>query len=314
MIMQLSGGASVGATYVKLVLVALVWGASFIAGRVVSAEMNAPTAALWRYVIATTMLVVLAFAIEHGLPRLKGRQWWDVVLLGIVGVSAYNLCFMYGLQTVSASRASLIIALIPAATLIGGAIFLHESLTTWRVAGIVLALLGVAIELGGGNPLALFAGRAGVGEVALFGCVLSWAAYTLLSKRLLGEGVSTLAATTYAALAGTAMLVANCAVTGNLALPHASLRAWLAIAFIGAFSTALAYIWFSDGVRVIGPARTAVFINLVPVVAIALGVLLLGEELEDSMVTGAALVLSGVFIINRAPAPVSASEAPARSG
>ena len=310
----MSGGASVTGTYVKLVLVALVWGASFIAGRVVSAEMDAPTAALWRYFIATTVLIAFVFATEHGLPRLKGRQWWDVVLLGVVGVSAYNLCFMYGLQTVSASRASLIIALIPAATLIGGAMFLHESLTAWRILGIVIALLGVAVELGGGNPLALFAGRAGLGEAALFGCVLSWAAYTLLSKRLLGEGVSTLAATTYAALAGTLMLIATSAATGNLALPHVSVRAWLAIAFIGVFSTALAYVWFCDGVRVIGPARTSVFINLVPVVAIALGVLLLDEKLEASMVTGAVLVLSGVFIINRAPAPVSATQAPARGG
>jgi len=310
----MNGGASVSGTYVKLVLVALVWGASFIAGRVVSAEMDAPTAALWRYLVATTVLIVFAFATERGLPRLDARQWCEVALLGIVGVSAYNLCFMYGLQTVSASRASLIIALIPAATLIGGALFLHESLTGWRVLGIALALLGVAVELGGGNPVALFAGRAGMGEVALFGCVLSWAAYTLLSKRLLGEGVSTLAATTYAALVGTAMLVATSAVTGNLALPHASTHAWLAIAFIGVFSTALAYVWFSDGVRVIGPARTAVFINLVPIVAIALGVLLLGEGLEASMVAGAALVLSGVFIINRAPAPASAAQAPARSG
>jgi len=310
----MSGGASVTGTYVKLVLVALVWGASFIAGRVVSAEMDAPTAALWRYFIAATVLIAFVFATEHGLPRLKGRQWWDVVLLGVVGVSAYNLCFMYGLQTVSASRASLIIALIPAATLIGGAMFLHESLTAWRILGIVIALLGVAVELGGGNPLALFAGRAGLGEAALFGCVLSWAAYTLLSKRLLGEGVSTLAATTYAALAGTLMLIATSAATGNLALPHVSVRAWLAIAFIGVFSTALAYVWFCDGVRVIGPARTSVFINLVPVVAIALGVLLLDEKLEASMVTGAVLVLSGVFIINRAPAPVSATQAPARGG
>jgi drug/metabolite transporter (DMT)-like permease len=306
----MNGGAGVIGTYLKLVVVALVWGASFIAGRVVSAEMNAPTAALWRYIVATTVLLVLAFAIEHGLPRLTNGQWISIVILGILGVCGYNLCFMYGLQTVSASRASLIIALIPAATLLGGAVFLHEPLTRWRLLGVGLALLGVAIEFGGGNPLALFAGRAGLGEAALFGCVLSWAAYTLLSKRLLGEGVSTLAATTYAALTGTAMLVATSAATGNLGFPHASTKAWLGIAFIGVFSTALAYCWFSDGVRVIGPARTAVFINLVPVVAIALGVLLLGEGLEPSMVIGAAFVVGGVFIINRTPATVPVPHTP----
>jgi len=297
--------------YIKLMLVALLWGGAFIAGRIVSAQLNAPTAALWRYLVATTALLALAFAIERGLPRLTMKQWVGVFVLGTLGVAVTNLCFMYGLQTVSAARASLIFALIPAATLLGGRLFLHDPLTGARILGIATALLGVAVELGGGNPLALFAGRAGLGEVALLGCVLAWSAYTLLSKRLLGEGVSTLAATTFAALAGTILLAAACAATGNLVIPHASLRVWLAIAFLGIFSTALAYVWFFDGVRALGPARTAVFINLVPVVAIGLGVLILDERLELSMVIGAVLVVSGVFIINRAPAVVAARHAPA---
>jgi drug/metabolite transporter (DMT)-like permease len=297
--------------YIKLVLVALLWGGAFVAGRIVSAELNALTAALWRYVVATAALLALAFAIERGLPRLTMKQWLGVFVLGALSVAVTNLCFMYGLQTVSAARASLIFALIPAATLLGGRWFLHEPLTGARILGIAIALLGVAVELGGGNPFALFAGGVGSGEVALFGCVLAWSAYTLLSKRLLGEGVSSIAATTFAALAGTILLAAACAATGDLVFPHASLRVWLAIAFLGLFSTALAYVWYFDGVSVLGPARTAVFINLVPVVAIGLGVLILNEKLELSMVIGAALVVSGVFIINRAPVAVAVRHAPA---
>jgi len=172
----------------------------------------------------------------------------------------------------------------------------------------------VAVELSGGNPMNLFARGPWLGELAMFGCVVSWAAYTLLGKRMLGDGVSSLAATTYAALAGTLLLVALNVVTGTLHVPHASPKAWWCIAFIGVFSTALAYVWFYDGVRAIGPARTAVFINLVPVVAIALGVLLLGEKLVPSMVIGAALVVSGVFIINRSPAATPPLHAPAHTG
>jgi drug/metabolite transporter (DMT)-like permease len=287
--------------YAKLTLVAIVWGASFVAGRIVSAELGAVTAALWRYVIAATTLVAVALLVEHGLPRLTAKQWLGVVVLGILGVTTYNLCFMYGLQTVPASRASLIIALNPAATLVGGALFLREPLSRDRIAGIALALIGVAVELSGGNPAKLFEHGSFLGELAMFGCVLSWAAYTLLGKRMLGDGVSSLAATTYAALVGTLMLVAINAVMGDLHFPVASPKVWWCLAFIGVFSTALAYVWFYDGVRAIGPARTAVFINLVPVVAIALSVSLLGEKLVPSVVIGAALVVSGVFVINRAP-------------
>ena len=81
---------------------------------------------------------------------------------------------------------------------------------------------------------------------------------------------------------------------------------------MGVLGTAIAYFWFFDGVKLIGPARAAVFINLVPVVAITLGVLLLGEPLKWSMVVGAAMVVSGVWIINRAPASAPAPARPAR--
>jgi drug/metabolite transporter (DMT)-like permease len=297
----MTGDGNPRAVYVKLALVAAIWGSTFTAGRVVSAEMSAPVAALGRFLISTTALLVLVLILEHGLPRLSLRQWLMFVLLGAVGVAAYALCFMFGLQTVTASRGSLIMALTPAATLLGGALFLREPLTRTRVLGIALALLGVAVDLGDGNPMKLLTGPIGSGEVALFGCVLAWSAYTLLGKRVMGAAISPLAATTCAAMTGTVLLAVACALLGDFALPHASWKAWAALAYMGVFGTALAYIWFFDGVKAIGPARTAVFINLVPVVAITLGVLLLGEPLKWSMVIGAALVVSGVWIINRAP-------------
>ncbi len=295
--------------YVKLALVAAAWGSSFIAGRIVSAQMSASVAALGRFVIATATLLILVFVLEHGLPRLTWRKWLQFTLLGAIGVAAYALLFMFALQTVTASRGALIMALIPAATLLGGAMFLHEPLTRPRVLGIALALVGVAVDLGDGNPLRMFTGPIGTGEVAMFGCVLAWSAYTLLGKRVLGEGLSPLVATTCSALTGTVILAIACATLGELALPKADWKGWLSLAFMGVIGTAVAYVWFYDGVKAIGPARTAVFINLVPVVAITLGVLMLGEPLKWSMVIGAAMVLSGVWIINRAPAASTANAA-----
>jgi drug/metabolite transporter (DMT)-like permease len=283
----MNSGTSRASVYVKLALVAAIWGSTFIAGRIVSAQMSAPVAAFGRFLIATLALVVLLLVQEHGLPRLSVRQWMNFTLLGAIGVAIYALLYMYGLQTVTASRGSLIMALIPAATLLAGALFLHEPLTRQRVLGVVLALVGVAVELGDGNPLKLFTGPIGYGEVAMFGCVLAWSAYTLLGKRIMGEGMSALAATTCAAITGTAILFVACAVTGDLAPPAANWKAWLALAYMGLLGTAIAYIWFFDGVKAIGPARSAVFINLVPVVAITLGVLLLGERLDFAMVAGA---------------------------
>ncbi len=296
--------------YGKLVLVATIWGGTFIAGRVAANEMPAPTAALWRYVIACAALLLLSWRIEGGLPALSRQQGLGVVLLGMTGVAAYNLLFMFGLERVPASRGSLIMAFNPVATLLGSALFLGEPLTRYRVAGILLALLGVAIVLGHGHPLELFSGHVGIGELALLGCAMAWATYTLLGKRIL-QGLSPLAATTYAALTGTALLLVAAAVSGDLFVPQASLEGWICLAYLGVFGTAIAFVWFYDGVKALGPARTAVFINLVPVAAVTLGVLLLGEPLELSMLTGGALVILGVFIINRPVATAAPSTATA---
>jgi len=296
------------AVIVKLTLVAVIWGGSFIAGRVMALEMSAPAAALWRYLVATIVLVPILLLRERNLPRLSSRQWIGVMLLGLSGVVAYNLCFIYGLETVQASRGSLILSLNPAATMIGAALFLHEPLTFTKISGIGLAFLGVAVELSGGNPLALMRGGAGVGEIALFGCAISWAAYTLIARRIT-VNVSPLAITTYASLAGTVMLAIISLTRGDLAVPKVSAGAWTSLVYMGSFGTAVAFVWFLEGVQRLGSARAAVFINLVPVAAIALGALLLDEHITVPMLVGAAMVISGVWIINR-PAPVATAAAP----
>jgi len=207
---------------------------------------------------------------------------------------------------VPASRGALIMALNPAATMIGAALFLREPITIAKIVGTLLALTGVAVELGGGNPLALVSGEIGEGELALFGCVVGWAAYTLIAKNV--TGLSALAVTTYAALIGMLMLAALVVTRRDPLVPHASLRVWLALVYMGVLGTALAFVWFLEGVKTLGPARAAIFVNLVPVAAITLGLLLLGERLTVAMLVGAALVVAGVWIINR---PASAMPAPA---
>jgi drug/metabolite transporter (DMT)-like permease len=291
------------AIYVKLSLVALIWAGTFIAGRIVAAEMPPATAALWRYVVASVALAGAHAWLVGVLPRLRPRQWLGVTLLGATGVAAYNLCFMVGMQTVPASRASLIVALNPAVTVLGAAWFLHERLTASRVAGAVLALAGASVVIGHGNPLAILGGGVTAGDAIIFGCVLSWSTYTLIGKGVL-TGLSPLSATTYASLTGTALLalaamLLPAPLAAGLGLPPASITGWIALVFLGMLGTAVAFVWFYEGVREFGPARAAVFINLVPVAAVALGFALLGEQLEWSMLAGGALVIGGVRLINR---------------
>lgn len=296
----MTAAARYSRVFVKLALVAMIWGGTFIAGRIATAEIAPATAALWRYVIASVALVAALLALEGRAPRLSGRQWIGIVALGATGVFAYNLCFMYGLKTVAASRAALIVALNPVFTALGAWLFFRDRLTASRLAGIALALIGALTVISHGRPLDLVGSGVGVGEALLLGCVASWVAYTLLGKRMLA-GLSPLAATAYAAVAGTLMLAVVAAFSGGIAPPAASFAAWSGIVFLGLFGTAVAFVWYYEGVKAIGPARAAVFINLVPVTAVALGVLLLGESLDAAAALGGALTVAGVWLLNRAP-------------
>ncbi len=284
--------------YVKLTLMALCWGGAFVGGRIATQEMTAVQAATWRYGIAVAALLVYARLVEGGLARPTPRQWVGVVLLGFTGVFVFNLCFMYALGRMPASRASLIMALNPAMTLIATALFLREPLTRNKVIGIAVALVGVAIVLGHGNPLHLVSGGIGIAEIVMFGCPLSWAANTLVARTMLPT-MSPVASTSWSAITGTAMLATAAVVAGPVLPEGASWRAWGAIVFIAIFGTAIGLALFYDGVRRIGPSRTSVFINLVPVFAVTLGVLLLGEPLEISMLVGGGLVIGGIFLLNR---------------
>ena len=289
--------------FVKLTLVPMIWGGMFICGHIVAAEMPPATGALWRYVIASVALLSAHFRLQGALPRLSFRQALGLIVLGATGVAAYNLCFMVGMQTVSASRAALIANLNPALTVLGAACLFGEKLSRTRIAGAATALAGAAVVLAHGNPLSILSGQISVADIIVFGCALSWTAYTLIGKSVL-QGLSPLSVTTYAALAGTALLaVAALLMPAPLAAgvlpPAASLSGWLALLFLGVPGTAIAFVWFSQGVRELGPTRAAVFVNLTPVFAVIQAAILLHERLEGSVVAGGMLVVAGVWLINR---------------
>jgi drug/metabolite transporter (DMT)-like permease len=300
--------------YLKLFLTAVFWGGTFVAGRLLSREAPPFSAALLRFLVASVLLVPFVWATRGGLPRLSARQVPVVFLLGLTGVFAYNAFFFAGLQTVSASRASLIIANNPVFIALFASLIFREPLTARQIAGIGLSVCGAVTVISHGHPTAILAGGFHGGEFYIMGCVLSWVAYSLVGKVAL-RGLPPLAAVTYACLVGTALLALPAGSEGVLGLaPSLSLRAWACVVYLGALGTALGFIWYYQGIRAVGPSRAGVFINFVPVSGVLLAYLILHETLDASLWAGAALVGTGVYLTNRparrraAATPVPQSE------
>ncbi|MFO1363755.1 MAG: DMT family transporter [Burkholderiales bacterium] len=297
-------GASPG-LYLRLVLMAACWGGQFVAGRVAAPLLPPFTAGALRLATAIVILLALVRVLEGGLPRPDARGLALLAALGFTGVFAWNACFFPALERVPAGRGALIMALNPIGTALGMWLIFRERLSRGRWAGIALALVGAAIVIARGDLPSLFSGALGTGELLLFGSVLGWVSYTLIGRGVLGR-VSPLAMTTWAALLGGGML----ALAALFERPWAAVadlpaRGWLAITYIGIFGTVLAFLFFSEGVRRIGPSRTAIFINFVPVFGVAFSALFLGEPILASMVIGGLMVIGGVLLTTR-PSPAAA--------
>lgn len=287
-------------TYLRLAFVPAIWGGTFIAGRVLVLAVPPAVGALLRFAVACVALVAAAFLLEGRLPRLDRRQLLATVALGASGVLAYNLFFLGALSRMPASRTSLIVALNPAVTIVAASLLFGERLRPLRWAGVVLALAGVWIVLTRGQPMAAIGDTLGTGEWMMFGAICAWAAYTLIGRSVL-KGLTPLAATTWASLFGTAMLVPVAAPDLARVDPAALTPPVLAaVAYLGLLGTGLAFVWYYRAVQVLGPSRTVIFNNLVPVFGAAFGVGLLGEPITASMLIGGTVALTGVMLVTRA--------------
>ena len=283
--------------YTKLVLMALFWSGVFPAVNIVLQSMGLFTSVFLRFWWAAVILLVVLRLRSRRLPRPSPRETVLVVGLGLLGITVYNTLFTAGLALVEASRAALIVPTNPAFTALFAALFLKERLGAVRAAGIALCVLGALWVLTKGNLLRLGGLDLGLGEALLILCVFMWSAYTLLGRVAL-SGLPALALTAYLMTAGSVMLAIPAWLEQD-SLARVMWQGWAALGYLVVFGTVLPFLWFYEGVKALGAARAAQFINLVPPLAVAESVLILGEPMTPALYVGAALVVAGLYLTNR---------------
>ncbi len=287
--------------YIKLLLTAIFWGGTFIAGRQVAQDQNLGpfSIAFLRFALASVLLLSLTWLKEGHLPRISIGQAVLVILLGMTGVFTYNALFFKSLSLIEASRASLIVATCPAFIALASALVLREKFAPLQALGIPLSIFGAAVVISKGSLAQVMTGGVGRGELFILGSVLSWAAYSLLGKVVM-QRLSPLVAVSYSSLAG-ALALAIPALREGLTqtVGHISPLDWTSIAYLAICGTVIGFVWFYEGVRLIGTTRAGLFINFVPISAVILAFAILREPITWSLGVGAVLVLSGVYLTNR---------------
>ena len=281
--------------YIKLLLMALFWGGTFIAGRRLAQEVGPFCGAFLRFLVASVFLVAITLRTEKRLRLPKRGHLIPLVLMGMTGIFLYNVFFLKGLKLIEAGRASIIIANNPIFIAVMSALIFRERLNVLKAAGILVSVSGALTVITRGEFTGGLGGGFGWGELFIFGCVASWVSYSLLGKSVMSD-LSPLVAVTYSSLIGTVCLFPPALIEGLWDSGSYSIAAWASVFYLGFFGTVLGFVWYYEGIKRIGPVRAGLFINFVPISAVFLAFLILDEPLTVSLLIGAILVSSGVYL------------------
>jgi drug/metabolite transporter (DMT)-like permease len=230
--------------------------------------------------------------------RLTVRDGLELVALGLVGHFLYQSFFIGGLALTTVANSSLMLATTPVVIALISAVLGHERVGRRHWAGAALSLLGVYIVVGRGVDLG---GHGLKGDLMMGAAVLCWAVYTLGSRRLILRH-SPVGVTGLSMAIGTLVYVpVMWSHVRAVAWEELSWRTWIAILYSSIFALGVAYtIWYA-AVRQIGSARTSVYSNVIPLVAMATAIIFLGEPLRLINLIGATAVLLGVALTRTAP-------------
>ncbi|HBC3540301.1 DMT family transporter [Vibrio vulnificus] len=284
----------------KLAIVAMVWGGTLVAGRMLNPEITPLMSSSIRFSLASLTLCVVLIVSRKGFVKVTLKQGAMLIILGACGMFAYNLFFFSGLKTVSASRASLIMTLSPTIIAMASVCIYQEKLTKNKTIGILLSLSGAMLVIVTKSSSLNDIMTANIGDLYILGCVLSWVVFTLLGKSLI-QNIGSFFTIVYSVIAGAVMLLIVTVLTGqfNSALIRAlSVNDLLSLSYLGIFGSALAYAWYYVGVESIGATRAGVFLALTPVTGVLSGSLFLGEEMTHALIFAGGLSVVGVTLCN----------------
>ncbi|HYK74947.1 MAG TPA: DMT family transporter [Pseudoneobacillus sp.] len=283
-------------TYGMLILATATWGSAFIAGKFAVQSFEPATVAFLRFFGAAILLFPLMWIMEKNRKKPSLKDYGLFAVLGLTGIALYNICFFVATKHAPVIKSSLFIASNPVLIVLLSGLFLKEKITRNHIIGMVIALVGVTFIITDGNLLSLFQFGFEPIDFVLLGAVISWALYSVVGKVVLKK-YSSVESTTYAVAFGTLFLLPFAsAETSWQEIQQASLTTWMAIAHMSIFVTVVSFVLYYNGIKEIGAAKASIFINVMPVSAVLMATIFLGETFTLAHGIGAAFVLSGVYI------------------
>ena len=298
------------AANLKALIAVTIWGASFVATKVVVQQIDP--------LVLVTLRTAGGVLTLYALLRLRGR--WegvvrgpllrDLAILGFVGIALHLSIQAVGLTLTTAGNTAWMVALTPLFIALLSWRYLGETFGALKVGGFGLALAGalliVIAQAGGLEGLTL---PATTGDALVFSSAITWAVFSVLSKRVVGQRHPAALMIQVMALGCLMTLPLFIARQGWLAFGALDAAGWLSLAFLALFVSAIAQLFWYDALAEMDASQVGVFLYVEPLVTVALAAALLDEPVLPLALLGGGAILLGVWIVThlgRRPQPQAA--------
>jgi drug/metabolite transporter (DMT)-like permease len=278
-----------------LLSVTVFWGINFPVMKGLYVHFHPLAFAGLRFTLALAILALILWLTGHPLS-IERRDLPAITALGIISNTIYQIIFVLGLDYTKAGNAGLIMAATPIFAYITGLVLRRERFSVKVLLGIILSMAGVfAIVAFGGREIEF--GSTWKGDLMIVAAAFCWGWYSGSTVRLVAK-YGAIRLTFWLMLTGTLFLVPPL-VPFMVGQDWAAITAagWLGFAYSTLFAIVYCYLGWSWAIKHVGAARTAIYANVTPITALVSSWLMLGEELMDAQLLGAALILTGVCIV-----------------
>ncbi len=284
-----------GITDVFMLLTVLIWAINFIFIKIALQEFNPLAFNGIRMAFASVVLILFLFISKQGLGVAK-KDIWKLVILGIIGNTAYQLLFIHGINLTTASNTSIIMAMTPASVALLSSLFKHEKIHWAAWFGIALSFFGFYLVIMEQPGTIVFSWENLKGDIMIFLGNLVWAVYTVFSKPMLGR-ISPLKWSSLTLALGTLFYIPFCfPAFSQQDFSRVSIEAWAILAFSGIFALALSYVVWYASVKRIGNSKTVIYGNVTPIFTVIFAYFIIAERIRLWQAVGALIILTGVYL------------------
>ncbi|MEM9206266.1 MAG: DMT family transporter [Pseudomonadota bacterium] len=282
--------------YILLSLTALFWAGNAVAGKLAAGLIPPFTLTAIRWTGSAIILYMLARPhLEASKPELR-KNWRFLALMGAIGFAGFNFALYGALNFTTAINAAIEQSAMPVIVILLGYFLFGERVRRVQMIGVSLSIVGVIVTVSRGDLGSLLRLDINIGDAIMVFAVIFYSGYSafLRKKPPVDWRVFMFALATAAACASIPV-----ALIETFAFDQRIRWEWqtpVLLIYVTLFPSLLAQIFFVRGVELIGPNRASIFINLVPVLASGLAILILGERFEVYHAIGLALVLGGITL------------------